>query len=43
MSKPTDIRIAPNARMVLPEAAREALGVAGAGLVAVSVDGDAAP
>ena len=37
----TDVRVAPNGRMVLPKAAREALGVTGAGLVAVSVDGDA--
>ena len=41
MSQLIDVRIAPNGRMVLPKAAREALGVTGAGLVAVSVDGDA--
>lgn len=35
-----DIRVAANGRMVLPRAAREALGVTGAGIVALSVDGD---
>lgn len=41
MSEVIDIRIAPNGRMVLPKAAREALGVTGAGVVALSVDGEA--
>ena len=36
----TDVRVAPNGRMVLPRAAREALGVNGAGVVVVSIDGD---
>ena len=35
-----DIRIADNGRMVLPKAARVALGVTGAGVVALTVDGD---
>ena len=40
MSQMIDVRIAPNGRMVLPKAARAALGVTGAGIVALSVDGD---
>ena len=40
MSQVIDIRIAPNGRMVLPKAARAALGVTGAGVVALTVDGD---
>lgn len=40
MQKAVDIRVAPNGRMVLPKAARKALGVDGAGVVALSVDGD---
>lgn len=40
MEKAIDIRVAPNGRMVLPKAARKALGVDGAGIVALSVDGD---
>ena len=35
-----DIRIADNGRMVLPKAARAALGVTGAGLLALTVEGD---
>ncbi len=35
-----DVRVAPNGRMVLPRAARAALGVTGAGVVAVTVEGD---
>lgn len=34
------IHVAANGRMVLPHAARAALGVTGAGIVALSVDGD---
>lgn len=41
MSEVMDIRIAPNGRMVLPKAAREALGLTGAGVVALAVDGEA--
>ena len=40
MSQMIDIRIAPNGRMVLPKAARAALGVTGASIVSLSVDGD---
>jgi bifunctional DNA-binding transcriptional regulator/antitoxin component of YhaV-PrlF toxin-antitoxin module len=40
MRNATDVRVAPNGRMVLPRAARDALGVHGAGVVVVSVDGD---
>ena len=35
-----DVRVASNGRMVLPRAVREALGVTGAGVVVLSVDGD---
>jgi bifunctional DNA-binding transcriptional regulator/antitoxin component of YhaV-PrlF toxin-antitoxin module len=35
-----DIRIAKNGRMVLPRSARNALGVTGAGVVVLSIDGD---
>jgi bifunctional DNA-binding transcriptional regulator/antitoxin component of YhaV-PrlF toxin-antitoxin module len=35
-----DIRIAENGRMVLPRSARKALGVTGAGVVVLSIDGD---
>ena len=35
-----DIRVAPNGRMVLPKAARSALGVTGAGVISLSVEGD---
>jgi bifunctional DNA-binding transcriptional regulator/antitoxin component of YhaV-PrlF toxin-antitoxin module len=40
MQEVMDIRVAPNGRMVLPKAARAALGVTGAGIIALSVDGD---
>lgn len=40
MSQMIDVRVAPNGRMVLPKAARAALGVTGAGVVALSIDGD---
>jgi bifunctional DNA-binding transcriptional regulator/antitoxin component of YhaV-PrlF toxin-antitoxin module len=40
MSKEIEVRIMPNGRMVLPKAARLALGVNGAGVIAVSVEGD---
>ncbi len=40
MSETIDVRIAPNGRMVLPRAAREALGLTGAGVVVVSLDGN---
>ncbi len=35
-----DVRIAENGRMVLPRSARKALGVTGAGVVVLSIDGD---
>ena len=40
MAQLIDLRIAPNGRVVLPKVAREALGVTGAGLVALSVEGE---
>lgn len=40
MSQAITMRVAANGRVVLPKAAREALGVTGAGVVAVLVDGD---
>jgi bifunctional DNA-binding transcriptional regulator/antitoxin component of YhaV-PrlF toxin-antitoxin module len=40
MSQVVTMRVAANGRVVLPKAAREALGVTGAGVVALSVDGD---
>lgn len=40
MQEVMDIRIATNGRMVLPRSARKALGVTGAGVVVLSVDGD---
>lgn len=40
MQRAIDIRVAPNGRMVLPKVARKALGIDGAGVVAMSVDGD---
>ncbi|QYE33519.1 MULTISPECIES: AbrB/MazE/SpoVT family DNA-binding domain-containing protein [Sphingosinicellaceae] len=40
MNEMVDIRIAENGRMVLPRAARQALGVTGAGIVVLSIDGD---
>jgi bifunctional DNA-binding transcriptional regulator/antitoxin component of YhaV-PrlF toxin-antitoxin module len=41
MSETVDVRVAPNGRMVLPRSARKALGVTGAGVVVLSIDGDA--
>jgi len=40
MQEIMDIRIAKNGRMVLPRLARNALGVTGAGVVVLSIDGD---
>ncbi len=40
MSKTIDIRIAENGRMILPRPVRELLGVVGAGIIVLSVDGD---
>ncbi len=40
MSEVVDVRIATNGRMVLPRAVREALGMTGAGVVLLTVDGD---
>lgn len=40
MQEMIDIRIAENGRMVLPRVARKALGVTGAGVVVLSIDGD---
>jgi bifunctional DNA-binding transcriptional regulator/antitoxin component of YhaV-PrlF toxin-antitoxin module len=40
MQELIDIRIAENGRMVLPRSARNALGVTGAGVVVLSIDGD---
>ena len=40
MSQWINVRLAPNGRMVLPKAARAALGVTGAGVVSLSVEGD---
>jgi bifunctional DNA-binding transcriptional regulator/antitoxin component of YhaV-PrlF toxin-antitoxin module len=40
MAEQIEVRIMPNGRMVLPKAARAALGLAGAGVIAVSVEGD---
>ena len=40
MSQLISVRLAPNGRMVLPKAARAALGVTGAGIVSLSVEGD---
>jgi bifunctional DNA-binding transcriptional regulator/antitoxin component of YhaV-PrlF toxin-antitoxin module len=40
MQEVIDIRIAKNGRVVLPRSARNALGVTGAGVVALSIDGD---
>jgi bifunctional DNA-binding transcriptional regulator/antitoxin component of YhaV-PrlF toxin-antitoxin module len=40
MQEMIDIRIAENGRMVLPRSARNALGVTGAGVVVLSIDGD---
>ena len=40
MQEMIDIRIAKNGRMVLPRSARNALGVTGAGVVVLSIDGD---
>jgi bifunctional DNA-binding transcriptional regulator/antitoxin component of YhaV-PrlF toxin-antitoxin module len=40
MTEVIDVRVASNGRMVLPRAAREALGVTSAGVVVLSMDGD---
>ncbi len=40
MQEMIDIRIAENGRMVLPRSARKALGVTGAGVLVLSIDGD---
>jgi len=40
MTASIDVRVAPNGRMVLPRAVREALGVKGAAVVVLSVEGD---
>ena len=40
MSQLLTMRVAANGRVVLPKAARLALGVTGAGIVSLSVDGD---
>lgn len=40
MQEVIDVRIATNGRMVLPRSVRNALGVTGAGVVVLSVDGD---
>lgn len=40
MAEQIEVRIMPNGRMVLPKAARSALGLSGAGVIAVSVEGD---
>ena len=40
MQTTIDVRVAPNGRMVLPRSVRDVLGVTGAGVVVVSVDGD---
>jgi bifunctional DNA-binding transcriptional regulator/antitoxin component of YhaV-PrlF toxin-antitoxin module len=40
MQKMIDVRIAENGRIVLPRSARNALGVTGAGVVVLSIDGD---
>jgi bifunctional DNA-binding transcriptional regulator/antitoxin component of YhaV-PrlF toxin-antitoxin module len=41
MQNVINTRIAANGRLVLPKAVRAALGVTGAGVVALTVDGDA--
>ena len=40
MAQLIDVRIASNGRMVLPRAVRDALGLDGAGVVVISVNGD---
>ena len=40
MSQMINARIAANGRMVLPKAVRSALGVTGAGIVSISVEGE---
>jgi bifunctional DNA-binding transcriptional regulator/antitoxin component of YhaV-PrlF toxin-antitoxin module len=40
MQEVIDVRIATNGRMVLPRSVRSVLGVTGAGVVVLSVDGD---
>jgi bifunctional DNA-binding transcriptional regulator/antitoxin component of YhaV-PrlF toxin-antitoxin module len=40
MQEVIDVRVATNGRMVLPRSVRNALGVSGAGVIVLSVDGD---
>jgi bifunctional DNA-binding transcriptional regulator/antitoxin component of YhaV-PrlF toxin-antitoxin module len=40
MQEMIDVRVATNGRMLLPRSVRNALGVTGAGVVILSVDGD---
>ena len=40
MQEMIDVRVATNGRMVLPRSVSNALGVTGAGVVVLSVDGD---
>jgi len=40
MAEAIEIHVATNGRMVLPRAARAALGVTGAGVILLSVDGE---
>lgn len=40
MQEVIDVRVATNGRMVLPRSVRNALGITGAGVVVLSVDGD---
>ena len=40
MQEVIDVRVATNGRMVLPRSVRNALGVTGAGIVVLSIDGD---
>ena len=40
MQEVIDVRVATNGRMVLPRSVRNALGLTGAGVVVLSVDGD---
>ena len=39
MSSSMDVRVAPNGRMVLPRSVRDALGITGAGVIVLSVEG----
>ena len=40
MQEMLDVRVATNGRMVLPRSVRKVLGVTGAGVVVLSIDGD---